>query len=100
MLGLPPMNQLDLAATPMRHCFQATPDLGAYTCLPNRIRLDEMNPSLRLLRGAALHWARKSLEMNFETADQADEDTLNRILWHSTKGDAPYPAEYAADADD
>ena len=28
--------------------------------------------------------------------DQADEDTLNRILWHSVKGvNAPYPAHLA-----
>jgi hypothetical protein len=23
-----------------------------------------------------------------------DEDTLNRILWHATRGDAPYPARF------
>ena len=30
MLGLPPMNQLDLSATPMRDCFADQPDLTPY----------------------------------------------------------------------
>ena len=30
ILGLPPMNQLDLSATPMRDCFQDKPDLTPY----------------------------------------------------------------------
>ncbi len=41
-------------------------------------------------------WAEASLEQDFEGFDRADEDTLNRILWHFAKGpDAPYPAELA-----
>lgn len=95
MLGLPPMNQLDLSATPMRHCFQDKPDLTPYVCLPNQIPLDEMNPELKSLKGKALYWARKSMELNLEEGDKADEDTLNRILWHATRGyDTPYPEEY------
>ncbi len=96
ILGLPPMNQLDLSATPMWNCFQATPDLTSYVSKPNKIPLDEMNPDLRKLKGQALYWARKSLAMNFEKGDEADEDTLNRILWHSVRGyDAPYPEKFA-----
>ncbi len=92
ILGLPAMNQLDLSATPMRFCFQAKADLTPYTCLPNRIPLDEMNPPLKSLTGKALEWAKKSVELDLDDADQADEDTLNRILWHSTRGyDTPYP---------
>ena len=94
ILGLPPMNQLDLSATPMRSCFQTKPDLAPFTCLPSNIPLDEMNPSLKKLTGKALFWARKSLELNLEEEDQADEDTFNRILWHATRGDTPYPAEF------
>jgi YVTN family beta-propeller protein len=96
ILGLPPMNQLDLSATPMRHCFQDRPDLTPYTCLPNRVRLDEMNRPLKELKGKALKWALKSLALKLDEADQADEDTLNRILWHATRGyDTPYPERYA-----
>jgi YVTN family beta-propeller protein len=93
MLGLPPMNQLDLSATALRGCFQDTPDLTPFKSVPNRVALDEMNPPLSRLKGPALHWARKSLEMDFDKEDEADEDTLNRILWHSVRGyDVPYPA--------
>jgi hypothetical protein len=92
MLGLPPMNQLDLSATPIRDCFQGVPDLTPFAAVPNKVPLDEMNPPLHRLRGAARRWAKKSLELDFEEADEADEDTLNRILWHSVRGwDTPYP---------
>jgi len=92
MLGLPPMNQLDLSGTPMRACFQATADLRPYRRRPNRIPLDEMNPPLTELKGAALYWARQSLALQLDKGDRADEDTLNRILWHSVRGyDSPYP---------
>src|SRR5207248_11602496 len=69
ILGLPPMNQLDLSATPMRKCFQATPDQTPYTCLPNRVPLDEMNPLMRQLQGQARDWAQKSLELYLDEAD-------------------------------
>jgi hypothetical protein len=96
ILGLPPMNQLDLSATPMRYCFTGRPDLAPYKPVPNRIRLDEMNPPLKKLRGKARAWAEKSRRLNFNDGDAADEDTLNRILWHSTRGyDTPYPERFA-----
>jgi hypothetical protein len=32
--------------------------------------------------------------MDFQQPDEANEDTLNRILWHSVRGmNAPYPAQ-------
>ncbi len=100
ILGLPHMNQLDLASTPMTDCFQNKIDLRPYTVLPNQIRLDEMNPPLKALKGDQLLWARKSLELDLDEVDRADEDTLNRILWHSVKGDGvPYPGKRQADDD-
>jgi YVTN family beta-propeller protein len=105
LLGLPPMNQLDLSATAMRNCFQERPEFRPYTCLENRIPLDRMNPPLGLLQGKALHWAKESLKLDLDEGDAADEDTLNRILWHAVHGvDARYPEEFAgsgeADRDD
>jgi YVTN family beta-propeller protein len=98
ILGLPPMNQLDLSATPLSNCFRAEPDLTPYSCVPNKVPLDEMNPELPALKGKALHWAEKSLELDLDEADEADEDTLNRILWHATRGyDTPYPKRRARD---
>jgi hypothetical protein len=96
ILGLPPMNQLDLSARAMRNCFAATPDLTPYQSVPNRIPLDRLNPPLDKLKGAAREWAKRSLAQDFSQVDRADEDTLNRILWHAVRGyDAPYPERYA-----
>ena len=96
MLGLPPMNQLDLSATPMRGCFGETPDPRPYAVAPNRIPLDEMNPPLDQLEGEALLRAKQSQELALDEADQADEDAFNRILWFAARGDrAPYPEEFA-----
>jgi len=93
MLGLPPMNQLDLTATPLRNCFTATPDLTGYVAVKNRVPLDEMNKPLSKLQGKAKHWAEQSLAQDFDKEDRADEDTLNRILWHSIRGEQPYPGD-------
>jgi len=92
ILGLPPMNQFDLSATPMASCFTDKPDLRPYDAAPNRIPLDEMNPPLKALSGAQKYWALKSLELPLDDIDEADEGTLNQILWHSVKGyGTPYP---------
>jgi hypothetical protein len=92
ILGLPHMNQLDLIAEPMTDCFQDKPDPRPFTALPNNIPLDEMNPPLEAVEGTRLYWAEKSMELDLEDVDRANEDTLNRILWHSVKGyDTPYP---------
>jgi YVTN family beta-propeller protein len=93
ILGLPPMTQLDLSATPMRGCFTDKPDLTPYTAAKNRIPLDEMNKPVKELKGKAKEFALKSLELDFDVEDRADEDTLNRILWFSVKGNQPYPGD-------
>jgi YVTN family beta-propeller protein len=93
MLGLPPMTQLDLSATPMRGCFTDTPDLTPYAAVKNRVALDEMNKPVGVLTGKAREFALKSLELDFDEEDRADEDTLNRILWFSVRGDLPYPGD-------
>jgi hypothetical protein len=60
-----------------------------------------MNKPLDMLKGLELHWAKKSLELDLDDGDAADEDTLNRILWHATRGyQTPYPEEYAGRRDD
>jgi YVTN family beta-propeller protein len=96
MLGIPPMNQMDALAPLMTECFTHKSDFTPFTAIPNRIPLDEMNKSVAELRGQELFWANQSLNQSFDEVDQADEDTLNRIIWHSVKGvDAPYPAGLA-----
>ena len=86
----------------MHNCFTAEPDLTPYECVQNKIALDEMNLLPGFLQGEARRWAEKSAALDFDDGDAADEDTLNRILWYSVRGPAPYPAEYTPgrDADD
>jgi hypothetical protein len=91
ILGLPPMTQLDLSATPLSGCFSDKPDFTPYIALKNRIPLDEMNKPVKDLTGKAKEFALKSLELNFDEEDRADEDSLNRILWFSVHGHLPYP---------
>jgi hypothetical protein len=101
VLGLPPMNQMDLAAPAMRQCFQDQADTRPFTALANQVPLDEMNPPLAALSGTRLHWAMKSLELPLDDVDEADEDTLNRILWHATRGyEVAYPTIARAEDDD
>jgi YVTN family beta-propeller protein len=95
ILGLPPMNIQDAIANPMTTCFKSTPDLTQYLAIPNKIPLDQMNPPLNSLAGTARHYAEKSLLPEFDGVDEGNDDLLNRILWFASKGNAPYPAEYA-----
>ena len=92
ILGLPPMNQLDLSAEPMADCFTDKPDFKAYKAVKNNIPIDELNPPLVSLSGDQLYWAKKSMEQDLDDVDRIDEDVFNRIIWHSVKGyDRPYP---------
>ena len=97
ILGLSPMNVSDAVAMPMFDCFSATPDFSPYTCLPNQIPLNEMNKSLAELKGAALHFARKSMEPQFDFIDQGDDDLFNRIIWFAMKGKEKYPRRYSGE---
>ena len=100
VLGLPPMNQFDASATPMTNCFTETPDFAPYTAVPNQIPLDRLNPELADINNPQqLHWAKMSLAQPLEEIDEADEGTLNRILWFAARGrDDTYP-EWAVLAD-
>jgi hypothetical protein len=92
ILGIPPMNQLDLGAEPMLDCFTFAPDFTPYTAVMNTVPLEEINPALESLHGDALYWAQKSLEQDLDDYDRIDEDVFNRIIWYAVKGyDVPYP---------
>jgi YVTN family beta-propeller protein len=92
ILGIPPMNQLDLSAEPMIDCFTGKPDFTPYKIVKNNIPLDQLNPALNALSGDQLYWAKKSMEMDLSDVDRIDEDVFNRIIWHAVKGyDRPYP---------
>jgi YVTN family beta-propeller protein len=96
ILGLPPMNQMDALAPIMTGCFVDTPDLAPYHTLPARVALNEVNKKVSLLQREDQWWATRSQQLDFGSADQADEDSLNRILWSAARGgQAPYPAHLA-----
>jgi sugar lactone lactonase YvrE len=79
ILGLPPMSQLDTAATPMYNAFQATPVLTPFTVRPARIDVAERN--------SANAWgAAASARMYLAEADLAPELELNEIIWRSVRG--------------
>ncbi len=94
ILGLPPMNQFDAAATPMFDCFTDAPDYTPYVAVPNQVPLDEMNPDPKALADPLLRkHALTSARLNFKRVDACPEGVLNRILWHAVKGSAaPFPA--------
>lgn len=92
ILGIPPMNQLDLSAVPMTDCFNEKPDFTPYKAVPNNIPLEQLNPPMKKLSGMQRYWAKKSLEQDLDDVDRIDEDVFNRIIWHAVKGyDVPYP---------
>ncbi len=96
ILGVPPINQMVALAPVMTTCFTDKPDFTPYTALPNRVPLDELNPPLSSLNPQQRHWAEASLRLPLDKPDRAEEDLLNRILWHAVRGvDAPYPSEFA-----
>src|SRR5208282_568135 len=102
MLGLAPMNQIDAAATPMTSCFSIDPDLVPYVAVKNNIPLDRLNPKVSAINDIhQRHWAEVSLKLPLANVDEADEDTLNRILWHARRGrDNTYPDWAVSETDD
>jgi YVTN family beta-propeller protein len=96
ILGLPPMNQMDALAPLMDDCFTDKPDLTPYALRPNSTPLNEMNPDVSQLPAKEASWALRSQKLDFTRNDEADEDTLNRVLWHAARGVAvPYPVHLA-----
>jgi hypothetical protein len=53
----------------------------------NRVPLDELNKSVGELMRKARDFALRSLELDVDVEDRADEDTLNRILGFADRGD-------------
>jgi DNA-binding beta-propeller fold protein YncE len=102
ILGFAPMNQFDAAARPMHECFSDAPDVTPFQAVANNVPLDQMNPEPRALTDPRLRSDALACErMNFDQADRAPEDALNRILWRAMRGpDEPYPAWAVTPVDD
>lgn len=100
ILGMQPMNIMDATAKPMFDCFGQKADLTPFQCLKNQIPLYEMNPPLSALKGAALRYAEKSMEPQFDGIDSGDDQLFNRILWFAMKEKAKYPKRYSGKDED
>jgi len=94
IMGLPPMNQQDAMAPIMFECFTNTPDFAPYTALSNNIDLAEGVSGAAALTPTQRYWAEKTRTLDLSAPDRIDEDTFNRYIWHSIKGDQPYPVAF------
>jgi YVTN family beta-propeller protein len=98
ILGLPPMNRMDVAATPMRSAFVGTADDAPYRALPPpylQTSAPPTNAQAASLHGIRRAWALASARMDFSTPDvEANRERLNRVVWYATTGwDRPYPGD-------
>lgn len=94
ILGLGPMNPLDMAATPMRTAFTDKADLTPYTSIPSPLGTNLPNLPLSALTGLRREWAQAMTRQDFDHLDEASEELLNRDLWYRAKGyRTPYPGD-------
>ena len=78
ILGMHPMTTYDAGARPMFSVFNNAVSPGGYTLEKPQISLDERNP----VKSATA--ARSN--MDFDDADEIDDDELNAVLWAVIKG--------------
>jgi len=105
ILGLTPMTEFDLVASPMRTAFVNTPvNIAPYTALPPTIALNTFpTPGTASSTSATgklkAAWNQASNEMfkaKFNKSDAVDENFLNHVIWYSSTGfTRPYPGEKA-----
>ena len=106
ILGLPPMNQFDLVATPMRDVFTDTPHTAPFNHVPPTINLTTgancgtpsaapMASNAARAQAAWTAWKRTTFAGKVShTPDVVDEDVLNHYDWYAGKGfTKPYPGE-------
>jgi YVTN family beta-propeller protein len=108
ILGLPPMNQFDLVASPMRTAFvkgqPPAANFQPWTHVPNQVPLDQGvtataskttdSPAVKVLRAA---WMKKKTQIfagKLTKPDSEDPDTVNHLNWYMSTGFVrPYPGE-------
>ncbi len=101
ILGMQPLTQFDLVASPMFDVFQNTPDLTPYDHLAAVIPLDR-GPNLPADKTVAYTplqkaWLKATAEVmkgKYDKADAVDPNFLNHVTWYSATGwTRPYPGE-------
>jgi YVTN family beta-propeller protein len=108
ILGLPPMNQFDLVASPMRtafldHGLEDRDDVAKqyfqpFNHLPNQIPLDKgVTPATASLSTMAKSWRKAKIQIfagKSTRPDSEDPDTVNHLAWYeATNFKRPYPGE-------
>jgi YVTN family beta-propeller protein len=105
ILGLPPMNQFDLVASPMKTDFvktKAEANFEPFTHVPNQIPLDQGVTSAKALpkgpaRALAKAWSKAKVKIfagKSTKPDSEDPDTVNHLTWYEATGfTRPYPGE-------
>jgi hypothetical protein len=108
ILGLPPMNQFDLVASPMRTAFvKGEPpedNFKPWTHVPNQIPLDKgvapvaanrkESAKVKTLRVAWLKKKQQLFAGKLTKPDAEDPDAVNHLNWYMTTGFVrPYPGE-------
>ncbi|MDQ1626385.1 MAG: hypothetical protein QOI54_129 [Actinomycetota bacterium] len=95
ILGLPPMNRMDLAAEPMYDVFTDTPDRRPYDVRPSQLALDELNRAPATLTPGPEHdWARWSQGQDWSSEDDVNMEQSNRLIWYTSSGfTEPYPGD-------
>jgi YVTN family beta-propeller protein len=108
ILGLPPMNQFDLVASPMRTAFVTgdapASNFKAWTHVPNTIPLNDgvsatasnktLSPSVQALKTAWLQKKAQIFAGKLTKPDSEDPDTVNHFNWYMSTGfTVPYPGE-------
>ncbi|MGZ4787953.1 MAG: bifunctional YncE family protein/alkaline phosphatase family protein [Terriglobales bacterium] len=107
ILGLPPMNQFDLVASPMRTDFvkgqPPAENFQPWTHVPNQVPLDqgvtlgEANPGTARIKALKAAWLKKKAQIfagKLTKPDSEDPDTVNHLNWYLSTGfTRPYPGE-------
>ena len=108
ILGLPPMNQFDLVASPMRTAFvKGTPpaaNFNPWTHVPNQVPLDDgvtasaaNTNSSHAVKALKAAWLQKKAQIfagKLTKPDSEDPDTVNHLNWYLSTGfKRPYPGE-------
>ena len=108
ILGLPPMNQFDLTASPMKTIFLDQPptdNFQPWTSVPNLIPLDmgvtttmsQLKTESSAVKALRVGWMKKKTEVfagKHTKPDSEDPDTVNHLNWYEATGfTRPYPGE-------
>jgi DNA-binding beta-propeller fold protein YncE len=80
ILGLKPMTQFDLSATPILNPVANIPDCTTFSNIKPLIDIEAKNPDYA-------YGSKRSSEMNFAIEDAIPDLELNEIIWKSIKGE-------------